>query len=252
MYVKSTLGTSYLQHLQESSTGFHDMPPPSIPTSNSQTDLCTHGWWFTGWSLAFIFKSLQFIVEAERVPLYLHDQQWVSFVLLAGSRSVSLSHRMPMSSASRALTESLAFWLRRNQSGRHLPPKSHYPPCLTAHQSPPPATSLFSLTWCCYIIHIWWIQVQKSTNSEHFSISIDFFFYPQDRKYWFPNAAIAHLKLVFDRGLSIWPGKTSLWFCHWRSTTTCPTKLPRVLTTLSYFFTDSSDQLCINCPRAEW
>ncbi|GAA6100295.1 glutamate receptor, metabotropic 8b isoform X1 [Tachysurus ichikawai] len=51
---------------------------------------------------------------------------------------------MPMSSASGALADSLAFWLRRNQSDRQLPPKSHYPPCLTTHQSPPPPTSLFS------------------------------------------------------------------------------------------------------------
>lgn len=73
------------------SSGELNMAGPSIPPSNSHTDLCTHGWQFTGWSLAFIFKGLQFIAQAARVLLYLHDQQRVSFVLLAGSLSVSLS-----------------------------------------------------------------------------------------------------------------------------------------------------------------
>lgn len=131
-----------------------------------------HGWQFTGWSLAFIFKSLQFIVEAERVLLYLHNQHRVSFVLLAGPLSVSLFHRMPMSSASGALADNLAFWLKRNQSGYQLPPKSHYPPCFTTCQSPPPPTSLFSLTWCCYDIRIWWIQFQTSVNIHTVSIFV--------------------------------------------------------------------------------
>lgn len=69
----------------------HYIPAPSVPPSNSLMDLYTHCWQFAGWSLAFIFKSLQFIVKAERVLLYLHDQPRVSFVLLAGSLSVSLS-----------------------------------------------------------------------------------------------------------------------------------------------------------------
>lgn len=132
----------------------------------------THGWQFTGWYLAFIFKSLQFIVEAERILLYLHEQQWVSFVLLAGSLSVSLSHRMPMSSASGALADSLAFWLRRNQSGHQLPPTSYYPPGLATRQSPPHLTSIFSLTWCCYVIRIWSIQVWTSTNNHTASFLI--------------------------------------------------------------------------------
>lgn len=43
-------------------------------------------------------------------------------------------------------------------------------------------------------------NIHKHPHSKHFGISIDF--YLQGSKYWFPNAAVALLKLVFDRDLS--------------------------------------------------
>lgn len=171
VYVKSTLGTLFATYSGELHLLCH-LPTPSVPPSNSHMALYTHGWQFTGWSLslAFIFKSLQFIVKHKRVVLYLHDQQQVSFVLLAGSLSISLSHRMPMSSASGALADSLAFWLRRNQSGHQLPPKSHYPPHYSPKPPPPPISYISLLTHMTLLCYTY--LMDSSSNIHRASIVV--------------------------------------------------------------------------------
>lgn len=128
------------------SSGELNMAGPSIPPSNSHTDLCTQLTVHRLISGIYIQRLAIYSpgCESTAVPA----RPAASVICIAGrlSERLSLSHRMPMSSASGALADSLAFWLRRNQSDRQLLPKSHYPPCLTTCQSPLPPTSLFSLT----------------------------------------------------------------------------------------------------------
>lgn len=151
-----------------------NMPGPSILLSNSHTDLYTHGWEFTRWSLAFIFKGLKFIAEAARELLYLHEEQRVSFVLLAGSLNVSLSLAPN--------ADELSLWGSGRQPGLLAEEKSIRPsiaskePLSTLpHYSPESPTSyisLFSRTWCCCVILIWWIQVGTSTNIHPMNIFV--------------------------------------------------------------------------------